>query len=85
MVVPVVDSILRKPEANWPTAVEGALDLVNTLLEPGLAFPLVTEVHRQLSHRVLALMNTHDDPAVLQSCCEYLRQSPLILGISHET
>ena len=75
MVVPVVDSIIRKPEVNPATAMEGALDLVNALLEAELALELVTQVHRQLSDRVLALVNTHDDPAVLQSSCEYLRQN----------
>lgn len=74
MVIPVVHSIIRKPEVNPATAVEGALDLANALLEPGLAVGLVLDVHRQLSDTVLALMNMHDDPAVLQSCCEYLRQ-----------
>lgn len=73
MVNPVVESIIRKPDVNPATALEGALDLANTLLEPGLALELVKDVHRQLSDRVLALINTYDDPAVLQSSCEYLR------------
>ena len=73
MVVPVVDSIIRKPDVNPATALEGALDLVTTLLEANLALELVKQVHQQLSNHVLALINAHDDPAVLQSSCEYLR------------
>lgn len=73
MIVPVIQSMLRTPDANVPTVLEGALDLANTLMDPGMPFESLTKVHRHLSDLVLALLNAHDDPAVLQSCCEYLR------------
>lgn len=75
MVVPVVESIVRKPEVNAATVVEGALDLANTLLEAKLPEESLGQMHGQLSERVLALLQGHDDPAVLQSCCEYLRSA----------
>ena len=71
--MPVIESIVRKPEVNSATVLEGALDLANTVLEARLPFGDISQVHRLLSDRVMALLNTHDDAAVLQSSCEYIR------------
>ena len=77
-IMPIVLSIISKPDVNGPTVFEGALDLANTLLEAGLPIEALKETQRLLFGRVLALLSSQDDPAVLQSCCEYLKS-----GASH--
>lgn len=81
LVIPIVVSIISKPKENAPTIIEGALDLANTLLEAGPPIEALKECQRLLITQVLTLLNNHDDSAVLQSCCEYLRQgAPTSIG-----
>lgn len=52
--------------------VEGALDVLAALLRPS-APEQATRVHAAASSHVMALALRQDDPAILQSCSEYLR------------
>ena len=70
--LPVLSSIASKPEANPPVLIEGALDLATALLRPSSP-QSAAAVHGMFSGTVMTLLRVHDDPGVLQSCCEYLR------------
>lgn len=71
-VLPVLVSIIRHANSNSPVLVEGALDLVGSLMRPAAA-EQAQQMHALLAQPVQALLLQHDDPGVLQSCSQYLK------------
>lgn len=72
--LPVLRSILAEPDNGESVLIEGALDLAAALLHSAPPQEAI-RTHAALSQPVMNLLLTHDDAAVLQSCCEYLRYS----------
>ena len=70
--LPHLASIITSPSSHEPSLVEGALDMVTILLKPATT-EQAARMHAALSGAVLRLMLHHDDPGILQSCCEYMK------------
>lgn len=78
--LPTLAGILSAPESHTPALLEGALDVLAALLRPATP-DQAARVHAAVSSHVMALALSQDDPAVLQSCSEYLRRVHLGLFI----
>lgn len=64
--------IISSADAHPTTTVEGAIDLICSILSPST--PAQAErLHGMLSGHVMGLLMSHTDPGILQSCIHYLR------------
>ena len=77
--IPALVDIIKAPDTSSSALVEGALDILAALLRPS-APQQAAAVHSAASSHVMALALHQDDPAILQSCSEYLRSVRRLLA-----
>lgn len=70
--LPHLVGIISSPSTNSTALVEGALDMLNTLLRPATP-DQAARIHAAVSGSVISLIMRQDDAGILQSCSEYLR------------
>jgi hypothetical protein len=77
--IPALVDIIKAPDTSSSVLVEGALDILAALLRPSSP-QQAAAVHSAASSHVMGLALHQDDPAILQSCSEYLRSVRRLLA-----
>ena len=71
-ILPILASIVSHHTSNSSILVEGALDLLVSLVKPANA-EQAQQMHAAVSSHIQALMLHSQDAGILQSCCQYLK------------
>ena len=71
-ILPILASIISHADSNSSILVEGALDVLVSLLKPS-SLEQAEQVHAVVGTHIQSLMLHHQDAGTLQSCCQYLK------------
>ena len=71
-ILPILASIISHANQNSSVLVEGALDVLVSLVKPASA-EQAEQMQALVGPPIQALMLQHQDSGILQSCCQYLK------------
>ncbi|KAL3142974.1 hypothetical protein ABBQ38_003256 [Trebouxia sp. C0009 RCD-2024] len=79
-ILPILASIISHASSNSSILIEGALDVLVSLLKAA-APQQAQQMHSMVGPHIQALMLHHTDAGILQSCCQYLKTLIGIAGV----
>lgn len=79
-ILPILASIISHANSNSSILVEGALDVLVSLVKAA-SLEQAQHMHSLVASHIQALMLQHQDAGILQSCCQYLKTLIGLAGV----